>query len=98
MFLTFVGTRHREVKFFGNLNESEATVIVQNLEQDAEKLLRAELGSGTNDSQISTKELILQSKSYPIRKYTNLLAGRCREQAIKTLREALPTFKGVVGE
>ena len=98
MFLTFVGTEPREVKFFGDLNGSQATFIVEKLGEDAEKLLRKELKSGPNDSSLSTKDLILQSKSYPIRKYTDLLADRDREQAIKTLREALPTSKGVVGE
>lgn len=98
MFLTFVGTGPREVKFFGDLNDSQATVIVTKLGQSAEKLLRRELESGPNDSILSTKELMKQSKSYPIRKYTDLLADGDREQAIKTLREVLPTSKGVLGE
>lgn len=89
--------RPREVKFFGDLNDSQATVVANKLGQDAEKLLRRKLMSGPNDSNISTKELILQSKSYPIREYTNLLADSDRKQAIQTLREALPTSKGVVG-
>ena len=98
MFFTFAGTGPREVKFFGDLNNREATLIVNKLGQDAEKLLRTELGKGHNVSNIPTKELILQSRSYPIRNYTSLLADDHREQAIKTLREALPTFKGVIGE
>ena len=98
MFLTFAGTGPRVVKFFGDLNENQAIVIVNKLGQDAGKLLRTELGRGRNVSNISTKELILQSTTYPIRKYTNLLADSHREQAIKTLRKALPTPKGVVGE
>ena len=98
MFLTFVGTRPREVKFFGDLNESEAAVIVSKLGKDAEELLRKQLESGTNDSKMSPKELILKSKSYPFRKYTDLLANSDREQVIKTLREVLPTSKGVMGE
>ena len=98
MFLTFVGTGPREVKFFGDLNGSQATEIVDKLGQVAEKLLRKELESGPNDSSLSTKDLILRSKSYRIRKYTDLLADDCRGQAIKALREALPTSKGVVGE
>ena len=98
MFLIFVGTRPRELKFFGDLNDSEATVIVSKLEQNAEKLLRTELGSGTNDSKMSTKELILKSKSYPFRKYTDLLDNSDRGQVIKTLREVFPTSKGVMGE
>ena len=98
MFLTFVGTGPREVKFFGDLNDTQATEIVDKLGQDAKKLLRRELESGPNDSNLSTKDLILRRKLYPIRKYTDLLADGCRGQAIKTLREALPTSKGVVGE
>ena len=98
MFLTFAGTGLREVNFFGDLNDSQATVIANNLGHDAEELLRTELGRGLNDSNISTKELILRSTSYPIRKYTNSLADGYRGQAIKTLREALGTSKGVVGE
>ncbi|XP_020610415.1 uncharacterized protein LOC110048990 isoform X2 [Orbicella faveolata] len=93
-----LSTGLREVNFFGDLNDSQATVIANNLGHDAEELLRTELGRGLNDSNISTKELILRSTSYPIRKYTNSLADGYRGQAIKTLREALGTSKGVVGE
>jgi len=100
MFLTFAGTATgpREVKFFGDLNDSQATFIASKLEHDAGKQLRTELGRVLNDNNISTKELILRSKSYPIRQYTDLLADSYREQAMKTLREALPTSKGVMGE
>ena len=98
-FLTFAGTGPREVKFFGDINDSQASDIANKLGQDAVKLLRTELGRELHDmSNISTKELILRSKSYPIRDYTNLLAVSYRGQAITTLREALPTSKGVVGE
>ena len=86
------------MKFFGDLNDDQATFIANKLGQDAEKQLRTELVRVLNNNNISTKELILRSKSYPIRKYTNLLADSHRGEAIKTLREALPASKGVVGE
>ncbi|XP_078384574.1 uncharacterized protein LOC144667044 isoform X2 [Oculina patagonica] len=84
---------HREVKFFGDLNDSEASLISSKLGQNAKALLRKELGN----SNIPTKDLILQSKNYPIRRYTDLVPSSDRETAIKALREALPTFKGVTG-
>lgn len=91
-FLIFAGPR--EVKFFGDLNDSEASLISSKLGQNAEALLRKELGNNNK----STKDLILQSKNYLIRKYTDLVPSSDRERAIKALREALPTFKGVTGE
>ncbi|XP_078342187.1 uncharacterized protein LOC144627991 isoform X5 [Oculina patagonica] len=83
----------REVKFFGDLNDSEASLISSKLGPNAKALLRKELGN----SNIPTKDLILQSKNYPIRRYTDLVPSSDRETAIKVLREALPTFKGVTG-
>ncbi|KAJ7377789.1 hypothetical protein OS493_026356 [Desmophyllum pertusum] len=52
--LTFVGPR--EVKFFGDLDDSQASLIASKLGQNGEALLRRELG---NDS-LSTKELMRQ--------------------------------------
>ena len=97
-FLTFVGTGPREVKFFGDLNESQASFIAENLGSNAEKLLRKVLGRGLSDNNLSTKDLVLRSKTISFRKYTNLLDDSDREQAIKALRKALPMPKGVLGE
>ena len=96
-FLTFVGTGPREVKFFGDLNESQATLIAENLGSNAEKLLRKVLGRGLSDN-LSTKDLVLRSRTTSFRDYTNLLDDSVREQAIKVLRKALPKPKGVLGE
>lgn len=96
-FLTFVGVGPREVKFFGDLDDSQATFISSRLGQNAERLLKTELGKGLSDGNISTKELILRNNTYPIRKYTDLLLDSDRQQAIKALREALK-YKGVTGE
>ena len=41
---------------------------------------------------------MLQSKGYPIRKYTNSLEVDERKRVIKLFRKALPTHKGVIGE
>lgn len=98
-FLTFVGTAPREVKYFGDLNESQATVIAKKLGSNAEKQLRKVLlERGLSDSNLSTKELVLQSKMTSFRDYTNSLDDSDREQAIKALRDALPRPKGVLGE
>lgn len=97
-FLTFVGTGPREVKFFGDLNESQATFIAENLGSNAEILLRKVLGRELSDSNLSTKDLVLLSRETSFRDYTNLLDDSDREQAIKALREALPKPKGVLGE
>ena len=87
------------MKFFGDLNDSQATVVVSKLRQDALELLRIVLEEALKpDMHLSTKELILQSKTYQIRHYTNLLDDSYREQAIEALRKALPTSKGVFGE
>ena len=97
-FLTFVGTAPGEVKFFGDLNESQATFIAENLGSNAEILLRKVLGRELSDSNLSTKDLVLLSRETSFRDYTNLLDDSDREQAIKALREALPKPKGVLGE
>lgn len=60
--------------------------------------MREELEKELSQSGVSTKELILKSKNYPIRNYTDSLADNDREKAIKAIREALPTHKGVSGE
>lgn len=97
-FLTFVGTAPRKVKFFGDLNESQATSIAEKLGSNAEKRLRKVLGRELSDSNLSTKELVLRSKTTSFRDYTNELDDSDREQAIKALREALPKPKGVLGK
>lgn len=84
------------MKFFGDLDDSQASLIASKLGQNGEALLRRELG---NDS-LSTKELMRQpqSKKYPIRKYTDLVPKGDRDKVIKAFREALPRYKGVSGE
>lgn len=93
--LFYAGSREaREVKFFGDLYDNEASLVSSKLGQDAEKLLRNALGKGSTKS---TKELIRLSVNYPIRTYTDQLPKEYRERTIKALREAL-SYKGVTGE
>ena len=82
------------MKFFGDLYDNEAALVSRKLGQGAGALLRNALGK---DSSKSTEELILQSKTYPIRSYTDQLPKEYRERTIKALREAL-SYKGVTGK
>lgn len=65
------------------------------------EFLRKELCKrlGYNTSKLSTEELILQSRNYPIRQFTDLVTNDdIRQDVIQTLRSALPNDKGVTGK
>lgn len=88
----------REVKCFGDLTHAEASLIAEKLGQLAINRLRSELEKVLGQNKTSLPEMMLESKNYPIRRYTNLITGGERPSVIKTLRQILPTHKGVIGE
>lgn len=87
----------REVKCFGDLDDSQASRIASELGQTAKAQLKEELKRELGHSNISTKDLMLQSKNYRIRKFTDSLSDSDRGEVIKIFRKALPAHKGVTG-
>ena len=88
----------REVKCFGDLDDSQASRIASELGQTAKAQLKEELKRELGHSNISTKDMMLQSKNYRIRKFTDSLSDSDRGEVIKIFRKALPAHKGVTGE
>lgn len=88
----------REVKCFGDLTLDEATRITNKLGQLAINRLRSELEKEPGQNKTSLPEMMLESKNYSIRRYTNLITDGERPSVIKTFRHVLPAHKGVIGE
>ena len=61
-------------------------------------LLRRELEKELGQSETPLAEMMLQSKGYRIRTYTNLITDDERASVINLFRKVLPTQKGVIGE
>nr|XP_058969660.1 uncharacterized protein LOC131796025 isoform X2 [Pocillopora verrucosa] len=87
----------REVKCFGDLTLDEATRITNKLGQLAINLLRRELEKVPGQNKTYLPEMMLESKNYSIRRYTNLITDGERPSVIKTFRQVLPAHKGVIG-
>ncbi|XP_058969660.2 uncharacterized protein [Pocillopora verrucosa] len=87
----------REVKCFGDLTLAEATSITDKLGQLAINLLRSELEKVPGQNKTKLPEMMLESKNYSIRRYTNLITDGERPSVIKTFRHVLPAHKGVIG-
>ena len=60
--------------------------------------LRRELEKELGQSRTSLAEKMLQSKNYPIRKYTNLIEGDERANVIQLFRKVLSSKKSDIGE
>lgn len=90
---------NRRVEFFGDLDEKEASQILDKFQHEAIQLLRQELIKELGaDERSSTLMLIQQSKNYPIRRFTDEVGDEpLREHVIQTLRDVLATHKGVTG-
>ena len=88
----------REVKYFGDLTLDEATRITNKLGQLAINRLRSELEKVPGQNKTDLPEMMLESKNYSIRRYTNLITDGERPSVIKTFRHVLPAHKGVIGE
>ena len=88
------------MEFFGDLDEKQALQFIDKLEQESRNLLRKELNQELHcDDSVVTSVLLQQSKKYRIRQFTDLLTDeKRRENVIKALRDALPTYKGVTGK
>ena len=91
---------NRRVEFFGDLDEKEASQILDKFQHEAIQLLRQELIKELGaDERSSTLMLIQQSKNYPIRRFTDEVGDEpLREHVIQTLRDVLATHKGVTGK
>ncbi|CAH3037614.1 unnamed protein product [Pocillopora meandrina] len=87
----------REVKCFGDLTLDEATRITNELGQLAINLLRRELEKVPGQNKTYLPEMMLESKNYTIRRYTNLITDGERPSVIKKFRQVLPAHKGVIG-
>lgn len=86
---------------FGDLNENQASEIARRLgNTHSVTLLRSELQRrlGDNSCALSTQELILKGRNYRIRQFTDLVTSDERQNVIQTLRDVLPTYKGVTGK
>ena len=88
----------RKVECFRDLTLNEASNITDELGQTAMNLLRRELEKELGQSETPLAEMMLQSKGYRIRTYTNLITDDERASVIKLFRRVLPTQKGVIGE
>ena len=99
VFILAASKEDRRVEFFGDLNEKEASEFVNKLGEESFMFLRKELSKelGADDSS-HIMELLQQSKTYPIRQFTDSLNDKLREDVIKKLREVLPSYKGVTGK
>lgn len=67
------------------------------LGQTAMNLLRRELEKELGQSETPLEKMMLQSKGYRIRTYTNLITDDERASVIKLFRKVLPTQTGVIG-
>ena len=99
-FLLFAVSREdRRVEFFGDLDEKEASQIIDKLGDESIHLLRQELIKELGaDSRANTIMLIQQSKTYPLRRFTDEVSDDLRKYVIETLRGVLATYKGVTGK
>ena len=88
----------RKVECFRDLTLNEASNITDKLGQTAMNLLRRELEKELGQSETPLAEMMLQSKGYRIRTYTNLITDDERASVINLFRKVLPTQKGVIGE
>lgn len=88
------------MEFFGDLDEKQASQFIDKLDQESLNHLRKELIQKLHcDSSVATLVLFQQSKKYPFRQFTDSLTDeKLRENVIKALRNALPTYKGVTGK
>ena len=88
------------MEFFGDLDEKQASQFIDKLEQESRNLLIKELNQELHcDGSVVTSVLLQQSKKYRIRQFTDSLTDeKLRENVIKALRDALPTYKGVTGK
>ena len=88
----------RIVECFRDLTLNEACDIMNGLGQTAMNLLRRELEKELGQSETPLEKMMLQSKGYRIRTYTNLITDDERASVIKLFRKVLPTQTGVIGE
>ena len=76
----------------------QASEITNKLGQTVKELLWTKLEQKLRYSEKLLIQMMLQSKSYPIRNYTNSLEVAERERVITLFREVLSTHRGVIGE
>ena len=81
----------RKVECFGDLTLNKASNITDELGQTAMNLLRRELEKELGQSETPLAEMMLQSKEYRIRTYTNLIKDDGRTSKIKLFRRVLLT-------
>ena len=88
------------MKFFGDLDEKQASQFIDEVDQESLNHLRNELIQELHcDKSVATSVLLQQSKKYPFRQFTDSLTDeKRRENVIKALRKALPRYKGVTGK
>ena len=99
VFILAASKEVRRVEFFGDLNEKEASEFANKLREESFMFLRKELSKVLGaDGSSHIMVLLQQSKTYPIRQFTDSLYDELRGDVIKTLREVLPLHKGVTGK
>ena len=99
--MLFAASReNRRVEFFGDLDEKEASQILDKFQHESIQLLREELRKELGaDYQSNTIMLIQKSKTYPIRRFTDEVGDEPqRKHVIQSLRDVLVTHKGVTGK
>ena len=72
----------RKVECFGDLTINEASNITDELRQTAMNLLRRGLEKELGQSETPLAEMMLQSKEYRIRTYTNLIKRKSKRDKV----------------